>query len=144
MSRQIKCRPTFTNDQVRLTVRALHLQILELSKDQATNLMEIIATIKLKEYMETFIVTETPDNSEAALLAKYLGENAPALEQLKVSKVTTQSATLTPLSDEERYNLIGKKPSTERTPEETRFYLDYGMKQMLAMSKQNTISDSQL
>lgn len=144
MSRQIKCRPTFTNLQVRLAVRALHLQILELSKDQATNLIEIIATIKLKEYMETFIVTETPDTSEAALLAKYLGENAPAIEQLKVTGVTQQAPALTPLSEEERYNLIGKKPSTERTAEETKFYLDYGMKQMLAMSKQNTISDSQL
>lgn len=135
--RPIKHRPSLTNEQVRISCKALSAHILELSKDQATNLVEIIATIKLKEYLETFLVSETPDNSDAALLAKYLGANAPALQQVK-------SAETKELTEAERFELIGKKSSNERTEEETRFYLDYSMRQMIAMSKQTTISDSQL
>lgn len=135
--RPIKHRPSLTNEQVRISCKALSAHILELSKDQATNLVEIIATIKLKEYLETFLVSETPDNSDAALLAKYLSANAPALQQVK-------SAETKELTEAERFELIGKKSSNERTEEETRFYLDYSMRQMIAMSKQTTISDSQL
>lgn len=137
-----KHRPTLTTESIVLICRALSTHIGALSGDQTTNLAEIVKTIKVKEYLDTFATMPAVADSTAALLAKYLGADSPAVAaQIAKAPAVTAPTTLT---DAERHAIIGRKSSTERTDEETKFYLDYSMQQMLAISRQKEIDSNQL
>ena len=142
-----KHRPSLTNDQLRILGCALNCYIRELSRDQAANLGELLQTIKVSEYLQSF-KPAVDTTSDAALLAKYLGGSvaanlAPSLAT-ESNHAAEQSTRTTELTDDQRYELIGRKSSTQRTEEETKFYLEESMRRMIALSKQETINGDQL
>ena len=141
MALPTKVRPTFTLQELALLVRGVEeLMDKHIRAGDFSNPI-LLRMMKLKTYCDSFQAVER-DTSDAALLAKYIASQGIAVGKAAIEGTVTGvgQELETPivvaqedLTDDQRYDLLSLRDSSERTEEENIWYLNVGT--MVAMRR---------
>lgn len=162
MKREPKLRPSMSWDEISLAVAALDSCVATAVKTRQVT-KQVMGMIKVKEYLETFkpVVKETRSEEEqlAFLMRKYGVAPAPAPvvhETAKdpelVNDLVSESLTnlpdapldKTPLTDEERYDMLKLMGEDTYTTEDFEFMNSVGFLIMMRRSKLSKIDSSDI
>lgn len=164
MTRDIKHRPTFTTNELKLLASCLTDRLSKHIQAGDFNNPILLTVHKLKEYCESFVNTPVRASTDAERLAMYLQTHAIVAPSTNTGVDTTNTganpnpvavAALTnsipnavlnnpDLTDEQKFDLLNLRDSTQRTEEENIFMLNTGTMIMLKRASNKPVNPSDL